>query len=389
MKIKKKIRLIRDTIQCLLLSGILGGLLSFLVVNMTVFNPFIKVLKDFSFLDVYYAENLGDNKAINSDIALINIEHRNRFELALLLEKINADNPKVVGVDALFKDLKEPFADSLLAAQLKSDKVIQAYIIDSDSLIFSHKYFQSKQKGFASLNFNNISVIREFIGVHTIDNVNHNSIASQIAKISMGDSLWSHLGYDKSLKGETPVNYVGNYDKFLTFNFDEYMENTEKGILKDKIVLIGYLGVPMGNPYDVEDKHFTPLNDITAGKSIPDMYGMVVHANIISMLINKSFLYRISNFWLVVITIICNFFLTMYFIYIDKTDKIGARTKRKITVTLFSIIILWISLGLFKYGIVLKVLPIIAFTIFASSVIKYYKHLIKYIQSKREWKSFI
>ena len=39
-----------------------------------------------------------------------------------------------------------------------------------------------------------------------------------------------------------------------------------------------------------DDKFITPLNKYYAGKTRPDMYGVVVHANIISMIMNEDYI---------------------------------------------------------------------------------------------------
>ena len=390
MKISKnRTLLIKDTILCTLLSFFLVAILSIVIVNMSFFNPFVKVVKDFSFLDVYYAENLGSNPTINSNIILLNIEHRDRFEIAQLLEEVLKQEPKVVGTDLIFKAEKEPFSDSLLATNLKNEKIVQAYIIENTETIYNHSLFRNHNEGFVNLNFNNQeSVIREFTGVYEKDNTQL-AWNTKITKLALGDSIWQERNYEKHLKGNTPITYLGNYTNFLHFGYDKFLQNSNKKILKDKIVLLGYLGDPTGNIYDVEDKHFTPLNKVTAGKSIPDMFGLVVHANIINMLLKDDFLFRISNFGIGVITLLCNFFLIMYFIILDKTDKLGARTKSKLAFFIFTIIITGIALALFNLGIILKVAPVIAISAFSLSVVKYYKHLIKYLQTKTTWKSYI
>jgi len=387
MILKNKKLLIKDTILCTLLSFILVALFSLFVVNMSFFNPFVKAIKDFSLLDVYYAENFGNNNTINTDIILVNIEHRDRFEISQLLEEVINNHPKVVAVDMIFKAEKDAFSDSLLANSLQNEKIIQAYIIDSESNMYNHQKFRNNNEGFVNLNFENQeSVIREFSGVHNKEHVSWNV---KVAKQALGDSLWKKRNYNRQLKNNTTIKYHGNYESFLYFSFEEFMQNSNKEIIKDKIVLLGYLGDPTGNIFDVEDKHFTPLNKVTAGKSIPDMFGLVVHANIINMFVNNDFLFRISNFWIGFITLICNFFLIMCFLILDKKDKLGARTKRKGIVFIFTILITGISLWLFNLGIILKVVPIIAITVFSAGVVKYYKHLIKFIQTKTTWKSYI
>ena len=56
---------------------------------------------------------------------------------------------------------------------------------------------------------------------------------------------------------------------------------------KDKIVLMGYTG-GMSDEHDVEDQHFTPMNSKIAGKSLPDMKGIYIHASILQSLDNSG-----------------------------------------------------------------------------------------------------
>jgi CHASE2 domain-containing sensor protein len=167
------------------------------------------------------------------------------------------------------------------------------------------------------------------------------------------------------------------------------MESSNKDMLKDKIVILGYLGTPTGNVYDVEDKEFTPMNVETAGKSIPDMYGAVIHANIVRMLINNDFLYRVSNIWIGIITILAMFFSTIYYLILFKKYTISFRTRKNMYIFIFSVVFVMLTLWLFKQGIIINSFPIILGVGLAGGYFKYYKHLVRYVKTKRKWKTYI
>ncbi len=389
LKRKKKILLIRDAVQCLVLSSFITYLLSFAVVNTEFFNPFVKIVQDFSYLDVYHSERMSDQQ-FNPEVIIVNIEHRNRNEIADVLKKVQTGSPKVIGIDILFTSEKDQTIDALLSKELKASNVVQGFILREDAIIKNHSKFRNSNQGFVMFNFNpNERVIRNFNGFYEVDGVQYTSFATQISKMAIGESAWESLEYEQALQGETPLSYQGDMNTFLSFGYDEFLNTEDVSFMKDRIVLLGYLGDPTGNPYDVEDKHFTPLNKIVAGKSIPDMFGVVIHANIISMLLKKDFMFRVSKFWQGVMALVLNFFLIMYFMYIDKKYKISSRTKRKITVFVISLLLIWLGLLLFKVGIIFTVMPIIAFTFICASTIKYYKHLIRYLQTKIDFKSFV
>lgn len=391
MKLKRSTKLLlKDSLLCTLFAFLIIFVLSFLVINISFFDPLKKVVKDFSILDVYYAENFNPTNTINQDIVLINIEHRDRFELAQLLDEVLKADPKVVGVDIIFKDKKEAFIDSILAKALDNDKVITSYIIEKDSLIENDSLFlNTENSGFVNLNFENEeTVVREFVGITEFQNQEHLSFASKISHKVLSEKTWEDNGFKNKFHGTTPIKYHGDYASFLNFGYDEFMNSENKSVLQNKIVLLGYMGSPTGNIYDVEDKLFTPLNKITAGKSVPDMFGVVIHANIINMLLKNDLMYRVSNFWIGVLSFICTFFTIMYFLWLGKRKKITESTVKKIVLFSFTVILTGLALWLFKMGIILKVVPIIGITLLGSSYISYYKHLIDYIKTKTSWESY-
>lgn len=381
----------KDTILATLFSFMLLGVLSVIVVNVSFFNPLKKVLKDFSFLDVYYAENMNSSDGVDPNIVVINIEHRDRMELGMMLEEVQLQAPKTVGIDIIFRDLKESFSDSILADALKHPNVVTGFILEEDHRITNDPYFQGPQAyGFVNLNYNNDeSVVRSFTAAKRSEGQLEYALSSALVKKVLTPEEWEQRNYNEVLVGDVPLNYTGNLDHYLHFGFDEFMMLEDKSILKDKIVLIGYIGDPTGDPYDVEDKLFTPLNPVTAGKSVPDMFGIIIHANAISMLMEGDLLYRVPSVWVWIITFLCTFFLIMWMHRLSKHYPISFRTRKQVVLLFFTIIVTGLSLWLFRHGIILNAVPIIGVTLFSLGYQFYYMHLIKYIKSKRTWKSYV
>ncbi len=390
MKKKTKL-LIKDSFFSTILTILILLVIAISIINIKLFNPIEKALTDFNFLDVYYAENFGNSNQINKDIVLINIEHRNRGEIAAILEATLNENPKIIGLDIIFKEEKNAYNDSILEQVLFNKKIVTSFEIDkNNNYIFSHYRFnKNKYKGFVEFNFDSTTtVIREFIGSTEIKGERQLSFSSQIAKVVL-KKKWNKKKYDKKIAIPRTIKFHGNSDSFLVLNFDDFLFGENKPILKDKIVLFGYVGTPTNNEFDIEDKWFTPLNKETAGKSTPDMYGIVVHANILNMFINHDFMFRVSNFWIGIFTFITIFFSTMYFLKINKKYSISFRTRKRIYLFVFSIVFMFLTFWLFKAGIVFNSFPIIVGTIVAGSYFKYYKHLVRFIKTKRKWKSYI
>lgn len=359
--------------------------------NVSFFNPLNKALEDFSFLDVYYSEKLIENQGLDPNIILINIEDENRMAMALAMDALLEEKPKVVGFDVLLKAFEKTPEDTLLANVLSHKKVVSSYVLTESETVNNHTFFQANGlKGYVNFNFGyQDAVVREFMGFYKSKKQKHNAFAVQIAKKFMSKKDWKKNNIKQKLGSSRVINYVGDYEHFMHFTLSEFMDLSDKAIVKGKCVIFGYLGNPTGNKYDVEDKHFTPLNKVTAGKSVPDMYGMVVHANILSMIIADNFMYKISDFWLIALAFISSFLASIYFIWLDRRLKISYRTVRKAVLFVFAILMVWLTLILFKNGVVLKSAPIIAVTVFSAGFVKYYKHLIRYINTKRKFKSYL
>jgi CHASE2 domain-containing sensor protein len=84
---------------------------------------------------------------------------------------------------------------------------------------------------------------------------------------------------------------------------DVFSENFVPEMIKDKIVIFGYLGSFLGDP-SWDDKFYTPLNKKLAGKANPDMFGCVVHANIVSMILHEDYVEQMKNWQQILMAII-------------------------------------------------------------------------------------
>ncbi len=392
-KKKRKIALlIRDGIFSTVLSLFTFYLLSLLFFNTSFFNPLSKALQDFSFLDVYYAERLGPKQNIDANIVLVNVEDKTRKELALALQKVLKSNPNVVGFDVILKAFEKTAADTLLAQLLNEKNVVSTNILQPDgSIVTNHPFFKKgRASGFANFNFDSKnSVVREFNGTYRSNGKLQSAFTVVLAKKYFSEKEWIANKMDTKISKVRVINYQGDLDHYLSFTIDELMKFKDEGLLRNKIVLFGYLGSPTNNNFDIEDKHYTPLNEITAGKSVPDMYGLVIHANILSMLTSDSFMYKVSSFWWGTLLFVLSFVASVYFIWLDTRLDISYRTVRKAVLFLFSIFFMWVTLLLFKKGIILKSATIIAVTVFSAGFVKYYKHLVRYIKTKRKFNSYI
>ena len=111
------------------------------------------------------------------------------------------------------------------------------------------------------------------------------------------------------------IHFLGDINSFVKFEAALLLDTTLdlSAAFKDKIVLIGYLGNDEWSK-PMKDRFFTPLNEQYSGRSLPDMFGLVIHANIISMLINDNYIYEVPV-WLASILEIFFCYANVLFIF--------------------------------------------------------------------------
>jgi CHASE2 domain-containing sensor protein len=245
----------------------------------------------------------------------------------------------VIGIDAIFQDEKENYSDSLLADAFsrcrnlvlvsKLDKYNQT--TDSyDTLFRSVNIFNKHaSNGFANLpNDDEVSfrTIREFRPVSKTNGTIVNSFASRIVEIYNPQALQVFNNRDNEIE---KINYIGNYNKFYYLDSYQVLSGeSDISFIKDKIVLMGFMGLKL-NDKTFEDIYFTPLNERYAGKAFPDMYGVVIHANIISMILNKKYI-DIMPQWLSILLALVLSYISAFIIFnlkIKYKDWFSAFTK--------------------------------------------------------------
>ncbi|WP_406685487.1 CHASE2 domain-containing protein [Seonamhaeicola sp. MEBiC1930] len=382
---KKKL-LWRDSFLCTLLTLVVSGILLLIFVNLNVLDPFYKAFKDFSFTDIYYSR-LYENHKKDKDIIIINVKQSDRFLIAQAIEKVQQQHPIVVGIDAIFKDRKMAFTDSILRSVLhKYDNIVTSYYYSNDSIVTNHDFFKKAKpiEGFINVNFfNDDKVIRDFVGYKTQEN--KLSFATQIALKSGGLTERD----SKKLNEGIPINYFGNLDAFLTFDIDELIELESIPSMENKIILFGYLGTPTGNPFDIEDKHFTPLNKTFAGRSTPDMYGVLIHANIIKMLTNGSFISKVPKVVVYIFALVCCFFTIMFGMRFYKKSTLAYDILIKLIQLVISVTLLYLALLLLKVNVYLFVTPILVLTVFGLEMIDFYVYLLDFLKKRFKWQSYL
>lgn len=277
-----------------------------LSLNLDFLSPFQKAIENFDVSD-YAFTHFKDDAYFENNVVLINLENLDRKGIAQLIDSISAYQPKVIGLDALFFGAKNPQHDFALFRSIKNaGNVILSSKLDSVTSDGRHQYMHEPyglfhtvgKSAFANLvtglddGFRTSRVItpKEMVG----DSVVWSFPADLVE--SFDEEAYRHL----KARGNTleSINWVGNIDHFFRFRAsDIFNNNVDLSLLKDKMVIVGYLGPKLGEVLDYEDVFFTPLNPNPVGRAFPDMYGPVIHANAVSMMLKQNYIDDVEAYW--------------------------------------------------------------------------------------------
>ncbi len=331
------------------------------------FDPVSQALTDFELTD-YAFSNLRPDPLVDERIVIVNIGDLPRRDLAQQINIVRQFGPKVIGVDSFFdcegrlRDsvncpaLLDTLGNLLLADAIKQagnvvlvSKLLQKTktaldkeAIGYDSMEFSDIDFRMYAKnGFANLVTNadyqdDVKLCRSFVPKYEVNEEEHFAFAVEMCMMFDSAKTKRFLARNKV---EEIINYKGNVEiqdirlktvrsqetsttrypqMYYAIDVDQLFNlDFDSTLFKDKIVILGFLGSYFGDP-SWSDKYFTPLNKKVAGRANPDMFGVIVHANIASMILNEDYVSELSEWQKIAIAFIVCFFTVALFIIIDR-----------------------------------------------------------------------
>lgn len=268
-----------------------------------------------------------DAPAAEEDIVIVNVGEISRAGIAEQINIINSFGPKVIGLDLIFRSLKsDTLGDLMLADAIANSPNIVVYqkLLDPDEsgiwndALYSHPLFtQDHPTAFVNLLIEtagaeqfNFKTSRSFFPREYLKNSETNEIDTVLA---FGVALAQYLKPENveamfsRQNEEELINYRGNVidygrthtgTRFFALDVFDVLDTLfTPDLIKDKIVLMGVMGRDFSDTRSFEDKYFTPLNTKQAGRANPDMFGVVVHANIVSMILHNDYIDGMSEFY--------------------------------------------------------------------------------------------
>ena len=325
-----------DTIGGTLFIFFIIGFLLNMLDRLNFLDPIGDALEDMEFTDIVFSR-VREHPGADTNIVIINVGHLSRDGIAEEINIINSFEPKVIGLDFFLRSSKSPYGDSLLADALSKVKnLVMVSRLDYfnertnsfDTLETSHPMFtKHSTTGFANLiteaeNQDRFKTCRSFSATEQhADGKPLNAFSVKIAKLYDPDATARFLARQNE---NEVINYRGNIwsesgefaNVFPSIDVEDvFKRNFEPEMIRGKIVLFGYTGASFGDP-SWEDRFYTPLNANYAGKTNPDMFGVVVHANILSMILNGEYINKMSTTASIIWGIILCYLNVVWFSYI-------------------------------------------------------------------------
>lgn len=228
-----------------------------------------------------YKDVVKLTNSIDSEIVLVNIGNGDRTYIGKLLLSIDSCNPLLIAIDAWFENEKDSSQDSELIAAFKAIKNdILSYSLDSNGRpLKSHIKFESlvSDEGLATVEKRH-GLTSNIIPLQVIGKKVHENFALKIVK------RWKpEFKHRIEINQSIPIVFTRTLRQFSYFEGSELREKNVCEFLKNKVVLLGFLG-----PGD-EDKHFTPIRYVMEYKDgEPDTYGLVIIANAIRTILEHG-----------------------------------------------------------------------------------------------------
>ena len=311
-------RFILDTILCTaFIFSILGIFASLPLLKIfDAFDPIGEMFSDFELTDVVFSQ-LREDPIADEDLVIVNIGELNREGIAHQIEILSKYNPKAIGLDVLLDEPKSWESDSVLMRvfQETPNLIVGEKLVDlnEEGTEFTHvlrpedRLADHVDFGFVNLITDarvqhDLKVCREFTPQQPVNGETHYAFPVRLAMAI--DSAKTQRFLDRGNEVEI-INYKGNVINFVTANprmkyftldvYDVFDENFTPDLIEGKVVIMCTMGKFLGDVLTREDFYFTPMNERYVGKAEHDMFGGIIHANIISQIIDEDHIDSMSE----------------------------------------------------------------------------------------------
>lgn len=346
---------------------------------------------DFELYDLVFTGSQKPGIIRDTNIILVELADT-RSEIADQLNIMNKYQPKVIGVDAVFSADGEPQENLKMEMALSQSKniVLGSELTDTPRLKQITGVFATAVEGklgYTNLNADqSTSVVRSYFPFQELDGKKIPSLSTEIVRLYDENAFQKLSGRNNKIE---MVNYSANLENYLSISKEqlpEYDTTGQLAKLKDKIILMGFF--KNRPPHVLEDLHFTPMNPVFSGKSFPDMYGVVIQANILSMVISGDYITQASRGASYLFAAILTFLFSLFIIEAHQGEN-NPRLKRLGIIQYVMVVLTgYLFIQLFhywRYKVHLE--PIVISMVISIVFLSYYRSLANYLHRKFGYQS--
>jgi CHASE2 domain-containing sensor protein len=345
---------------------------------------------DFDIYDLYYSDTSKQNLIKDKDIVLVEIGN-DRSEIADQVKTLSRYSPKIIAIDATFEEPRDSTDDAKFSGEMKQhSNIVFATEFDKKEHFIPNIFNTQNDdalSGYIDFSRNPpYAVIRTYAPFTTIDGKQYDAFTSAIVRKV---NLEKYQDLKKRNNNVELINYVGNLNNFLNVSradLNTLDSQQLETLFKNKIVLIGFF--VKDPPLILDDIYYSPLNEQVSGKSFPDMYGVVVHANILSMILNGRYANLASKTTSYFFAFLITFLLNLYFISRFHKKTHPAHSAFMLIQFLAILVVLLLFLLLFNWLLFKVPLePIIIAMVLSLELLGLYKNIALWLHRKYHYET--
>ncbi|MBL7737601.1 MAG: CHASE2 domain-containing protein [Chitinophagaceae bacterium] len=393
----KKLHIARESLFATIFTIVITFTVSFIPFKFEFSKGIRQEFLGFDIYDLYYSDRHLGNTTKDSNIVLIQIGD-DRATIASQIRRIKVYSPAVIGVDAVFakKADQQEYTmpakeDSILKEAIgQPGNIVFASRLDIDTAtgkaLFIRNFFENGDhfpSGYINFVGNRYSVIRNYPPFYkTGDSINMAFTSAVIKQFSPG----KYNILQQREKNLEVINYTRNLEHYITISKEQLPDYDSTGqlaeLLHGKIVLLGYF--VKKPPLVMDDIYFSPLNGQVAGKSYPDMYGVVIHANILSMVLAGNYASQAPE-WVSYLLASVIIFFFLYYMLSQYSRKEHPSHGRFLLIQFLAIIImLYVFLGIFsEFKVKVPLLPIMIALVLCVELLGLYKMIAVWLHKRK------
>ena len=363
---------------------------------MQAFDPIGQAIGDVEISDIAFSQIREGEPKPDENVTIVNIGFLSRGEIGDQIRNIIRYKPRVIGLDIIFScevrdsincpqafDFENNFRfhSAIQEAEDNGIKVVMGEKLHQtrsliekygdvalyDSIEHTDDFLRlNSYEGFVNLDTDaghqeDLKLCRQLNPKIKVNG--KQELAFSVKMAMLYDSVKAQKFLDRGNEKEV-INYRGNTPDFYGATAGSYsgryqfldatqaLDSTSfsEDMIRDKIVIFGFHGADITDR-SWEDKFFTPLNINYAGRSRPDMYGVVVHANAVSMVLEEDYVDSLPLWQTVIISILVVMLTAALFFKIEEKLSIW-----------FDILSLIVQVALF---ILFSLIMLLAFSYFS------------------------